>query len=176
MTATVSIIVRKAENALRIPAAALRFRPEGYQRPAGSGAASGSRAGAGRSGQGDAGGGVPGAAMASERGGAPGPRSPGGAVGQGRPGGSGAPGGGGGWGGGRGPPTAVFVQDEKGQPKALEVRVGISDGQFVEVREGLEEGAQVITGTEIPGARTGPRPTNSPSANPFTPQFQRRQR
>ncbi len=35
MTATVSIVVRKAENALRIPASALRFRPEGYQRPAG---------------------------------------------------------------------------------------------------------------------------------------------
>jgi len=46
----------------------------------------------------------------------------------------------------------------------------------VEVREGLEEGAQVITGTEIPGARSGPRPSSSPSTNPFTPQFQRRQR
>ena len=35
MTATVSVIVRKAENALRLPAAALRFRPEGYERPSG---------------------------------------------------------------------------------------------------------------------------------------------
>ena len=35
------------------------------------------------------------------------------------------------------------------------MRVGVSDGQFVEVREGLEEGAVVITGTEIPGARAG---------------------
>ena len=33
MTATVSIIVRKAEHALRVPAAALRFRPEGFQAP-----------------------------------------------------------------------------------------------------------------------------------------------
>ena len=45
MTATVSVIVRKAENVLRLPAAALRFRPEGFQsdrqraggRPAASG-------------------------------------------------------------------------------------------------------------------------------------------
>ena len=40
MTATVSIVVRKAENALRIPASALRFRPEGYQRPTGGTATS----------------------------------------------------------------------------------------------------------------------------------------
>ena len=54
MTATVSIIVRKAENALRLPSAALRYRPEGYQRPAGmrpggprTGAAPGRRWGGG---------------------------------------------------------------------------------------------------------------------------------
>ena len=44
MTATVSIVVRKAENALRLPAAALRFRPEGFQRPTGGGAPSRRRA------------------------------------------------------------------------------------------------------------------------------------
>ena len=85
---------------------------------------------------------------------------------------------GGGWGGpggGRGPgrPTTIFVPGEKGQPKAVDVRIGVSDGQFVEVREGLAEGAVVITGTEIPGARAagaGPRPGNSPSSNPFQPQ------
>jgi len=165
MTATVSIVVRKAENALRLPASALRFRPEGYQRPtAGRGtAASGAPGqgaprpggqGAGRTAGGRPGGGVPGAAMAAERG----------------------PGGGwGGPGGGRGPgrPTTVFVPDEKGQPKAVDVRIGVSDGQFVEIREGLDEGAVVITGTEIPGARaagTGPRPGTSPSSNPFQPQ------
>jgi hypothetical protein len=72
----------------------------------------------------------------------------------------------------------VFVLDEKGQPKPVEVRVGISDGQHVEVREGLDEGAVVVTGTEIPGARGAgaPRPGSSPSSNPFNPQFQRRQR
>jgi len=163
MTATVSIVVRKAENALRLPAAALRFRPEGYQRPTAS--ATSGAAGAGPQGQGGrrfqggpgAGrqggrpGGMPGAAMAAERGGPGGP------------------------GGGRGPgrPTVVFVPDEKGQPRAADVRIGVSDGQYVEVREGLEEGAVVITGTEIPGARAagaGPRPSSSPSSNPFQPQ------
>jgi HlyD family secretion protein len=156
MTATVSIIVRKAENALRIPASALRFRPEGYERPSGR----------------------PGSAAAL-------PAGPGGVAGGGaRPGGAqrpagagggwtGRPGGGGGPGGGRGPgrPTTVFVPDEKGQPRPVEVRLGISDGQFIEVREGLEEGARVITGTEIPGSRAaGPRPGSSPTSNPFQPQ------
>jgi hypothetical protein len=65
----------------------------------------------------------------------------------------------------------VFVPGEEGRPKAVEVRTGVSDGQFVELREGLAEGAPVITGTEIPGARSGsPRPGSTPSANPFSPQ------
>jgi hypothetical protein len=60
----------------------------------------------------------------------------------------------------------------------VEVRVGISDGQHVELRDGLEEGAAVITGTEIPGAAaSSPRAGASPSSNPFSPQRpQRRQR
>ncbi len=214
MTATVSIVVRKAENALRLPAAAVRFRPEGYQRQAGqpgSAAGAGQRTGGERPRQGAgptasadrlpqggaSGGGFPGAAMAGER---RGPRGTGGAgrpgaAGSGGPGGFGSsgpggfgPGGRGGFGmdgpggpgGARGPgrPSTVFVPGEKGEPSPQEVRIGISDGQFVELRDGLEEGAVVITGTEIPGARAsfGPRPGASPSTNPFNPQFQRRQR
>jgi len=79
MTATVSIVVRKAENALRLPASALRFRPEGYQRPTGGRGTAASGApgqggprpggqGAGRPAGGRPGGGVPGAAMAAESG------------------------------------------------------------------------------------------------------------
>jgi len=161
MTATVSIVVRKAENALRLPAAALRFRPEGFPRPTGGGAPTS---------------GAPGLAASGGQG------APGG-TGMGRPGGQRPQGGP--WarpssgpsgpGGARGPgrPTTVFVPDEKGQPKPVEVRIGVSDGQFVEMREGLVEGAVVITGTEIPGARAagaGPRPGTSPSSNPFNPQ------
>ena len=167
MTATVSIVVRKAENALRIPASALRFRPEGYQRPTGGtgGAAAAGSPGAPRGGAerpaggpgqwagrraaaaGGPAGGAAGTAMAGE------PQRPGGP------------------GGGRGRPSTVFVPGDLGRPKAVEVRTGVSDGQFVELREGLDEGASVITGTEIPGARAGsPRPGSSPSSNPFNPQ------
>ena len=163
MTATVSIVVRKAENALRLPASALRFRPEGYQRPTG----------------GTGGGAAPATTRVSGGGGG---RPTSGGTGQwagrrragagDRPGGAAA--------GttttderrGPGRPTTVFVPGEKGQPRAVDVRIGISDGQFVELREGLDEGAPVITGTEIPGARAagGPRPGVSPSSNPFSPQ------
>ena len=55
MTATVSVVVRKAENVLRLPASALRFRPDGFQsegqrggRPAGAGAGGSTRSSAGR--------------------------------------------------------------------------------------------------------------------------------
>ena len=209
MTATVSIIVRKAEHALRVPAAALRFRPEGFQaqqqRRAGAGGPGAAVAGAGGAPPtaGGTGGAIPGAAMASERrapAGAGRPAAPGAAAqaapvgsaqgapgaagqagsgsgprGQGGPAGAGPGGPGGGW---RGRPSTVFVLDETGRPKPVEVRIGISDGQFVEIRDGLEEGASVITGSEIPGSRAsqGPRPGTSPSSNPFSPQFQRRQR
>ena len=47
MTATVSVIVQQRDNVLRLPAAALRFRPEGWQA---GGAGGGRRGGAGASG------------------------------------------------------------------------------------------------------------------------------
>src|SRR5438093_4017471 len=50
MTATVSVIIRKSENALRIPAAALRFRPEGFEagnKPRSAGAPGAAGGGAG---------------------------------------------------------------------------------------------------------------------------------
>jgi HlyD family secretion protein len=161
MTATVSIIVRKAENALRLPASALRFRPEGYTRP--SGRTGGSGAGQRVRAEPGAAAAVPGAATAAERpatGGSGGPRAAqSGAASQA------------GERRGLGRPTTVFVLDATGQPKPVDVRVGISDGQFVEVRDGLEEGAAVITGTEIPGAgAASPRAGASPSSNPFSPQ------
>jgi HlyD family secretion protein len=174
MTATVSIIVRKAENALRLPAAALRFRPEGYQRTASARRAGGAPATGGP--------GAPGGGAMSAGGQRPSGGPGAGRPGSDRPGGTGtaeaaerggAPGGprGGAWGGGRGRPTVVFVPGESGQPKPVDVRTGVSDGQFVELRQGLDEGAVVITGTEIPGARAvGARPGASPSSNPFSPQ------
>jgi HlyD family secretion protein len=202
MTATVSVQVRKAENALRVPAAAVRFRPDGFEVPRGRrgpGGPGGDQAG--RPGAaGAAGGGGPAVAGTAQaapatdaravrrapggapsgdapRGGGPGARrGNGGGPGAG-PGAASEPGAG--WGGGqgrRGRPSTIFVPGPDGKPVAVPVVIGISDGQFVEVREGLDEGATIITGTEIPGAPRGPRPSGSPSSNPFSPQFQRRQR
>jgi HlyD family secretion protein len=136
MTATVSIVVRRAERVLRIPASALRFRPEGFD-PAQrrrQGQDSGTAAAAGPGGR-------------PER--------------ADRTGGDGS-----------GRPQLVFVLNAKGEPQPARVRLGISDGQLVEVREGLDEGARVVTGQEGEAARgAAPRPAASPgTSNPFSPQ------
>jgi HlyD family secretion protein len=135
MTATVSIIVNKAENVVRVPASALRFRPEGYEdpqrprRPDGPPGGSGSVAAAGRPERGRRG---PGDGQAGAR------------------------------------PGLVFVLDETARPAPAPVKVGLSDGQFVEVKEGLAEGATVVTGTEgAQGRAGGPRGGTPPSNNPF---------
>jgi HlyD family secretion protein len=160
MTATVSIVVRRADDVLRIPAATLRFRPEGFdpsQRQ--------------RQGQDNGTAAAAGPGNRPERTG--GTRGAGGGAGRG-------------WTGGRGaagePGTrsqTVFVLNEKGEPQPARVRLGISDGQFVEVREGLDQGARVVTGAETDATRgAAARPAASPGAsNPFNPQRpQRRQR
>jgi HlyD family secretion protein len=178
MTATVSVIVRKSENALRIPAAALRFRPEGFE--AGSrGGRAGGAVGTGTA----AGSGTGGGPRAAAGPGAPAPGAFSGPR-RGRGNGSGA---------GRGGPRAdsgeaaaasgegrsalVFILNDRGQPEPVRVTVGVSDGQYVEVQDGIPEGARVVVGVEAEGVRTpGTRPSGSPSINPFNPQFQRRQR
>ena len=169
MTATVSVIVRKVENVVRIPASAVRFRPEGFEQSGFGGTGRGERAG------GAAGAGGPGAAMAAQ-GGRPGGegRSRGG-PGMGRSGGGDAS-----HGPGAGPregreedgrPALVFVPSAAGQPEPKRIRTGVSDGQFVEVRAGLDEGAAIITGYDLGLGRPGgaARPSVSPSANPFAP-------
>jgi HlyD family secretion protein len=185
MTATVSVIVQRRDNVLRLPAAALRFRPEGWQ----PGAGGGRRGGAGASGAPPASTttGAPAAAVAagpettagggrSARGGGGGGGRWAGRGAMGGPGGEGrGPGGQGGGGGGR--PTVVFVPGPDGKPKAQPIRTGINDGQWVEVVSGLDEGTQIITGTGDGAARAGgPRPGASPGTNPFAPQPQRRTR
>ena len=175
MTATVSVIVQKRDEALRLPAAALRFRPEGWQGggrrgPGGNGAPAGSGAPA-----------APAASGSTAAAGAGGNGGPRGMAGFGPSGGG--PGGGGrgaaAWAGGGsgGRPTVVFTLGPDGRPVAQQVRIGISDGQYVEVVSGLDEGAQVVTGTGDGTARAGgPRPAAS-GTNPFAPQQpQRRQR
>lgn len=175
MTATVSVVSQERDDVVRVPAAALRFRPEGFE--PGAGRAGGRRAA-------DA---SPAASSSASPVALSSPEAPAQAPGRGGQGGSGGPGGGrrrGGGAGGFGEPAAdgslrsalVFVMGADGKPEPRRVRIGLSDGQFVEVAEGLEPGAQVIVGTEGAVRAGGPRPGSSPSTNPFNPQFQRRQR
>jgi HlyD family secretion protein len=179
MTATVSVVVDRRDDVLRIPAAALRFRPEGFDpATAGAGAGAGRRQGTGAAGGSGAGGQ---AARGS------GEASDGGAAGGGgrrrRAGGTGAsPGAGGaaaapdsrGASGARAPgssrPTLVFVLDAQEAPQPVRVRQGITDGQFVEVVDGLTEGQAVVTGVAGETVRgAAPRAGGSPAANPFAP-------
>jgi HlyD family secretion protein len=180
MTATVSVISQKREDVLRVPAAALRFRPEGFGTGAAGGgvrppAAPGAPGAAGAPGGGRRGG--QGAGTRSSQGGdggaTDGARASAPEAAEGRGGSRGN--GGGREGGTR--PSLLFVLGPDGTPQPRRVELGLSDGQFVEVVSGLEEGATVVTGTLDPNARAGtPRPAGSPSTNPFNPQFQRRQR
>ena len=180
MTATVSLIIQKREDVLRLPAAALRFRPEGWQpggRRAGPGAPGGGAGGpAAAAGQG---GGAASSSSAAASAPGAGPGGPGG----GRGGSGGGRGGGqGGWGGGGaggpgGGRAMVFVPGPDGKPKPQPIRTGINDGQWVEVVSGLEDGAQIITGIGDGTSRAGaPRPAASGGTNPFAPQPQRRTR
>jgi multidrug efflux pump subunit AcrA (membrane-fusion protein) len=62
------------------------------------------------------------------------------------------------------------VAGPDGKPAPTRVRLGISDGRFVEVVSGLEEGAQIITGDD--GARpraAGASPSPGSATNPFAP-------
>jgi HlyD family secretion protein len=179
MTATVSVVVDRRDDVLRIPAAALRFRPEGFdpaaerggRTGAGAGAAAGAagrpavrpsgegtpreggrRRGGGRRGE------SPAAADASPATGAS-PASP-------AESGPLAPRSGGG-----GRPALVFVLGAKDEPEPVRIRPGITDGQYVEVVDGLAEGQAVVTGVAGDATARGaaPRAGQSPAANPFSP-------
>jgi HlyD family secretion protein len=121
MTANVTIDVASVENVLRVPNAALRFRPpteEGkdkYARGGGGGGDAVSRAA--RSGQG----GGPAGAAAQLPGGGRGPRGQ--------------------------RPQTVYTLDAEKKLVPLEIRTGITDGRFTEVKSGnLKEGDAVVIG------------------------------
>lgn len=124
MTANVTIEVAKVKNVLRVPNAALRFRPEvkgeeGAQRSSGSGGGGGVERGATRMGE------RPGGLSGVSQGMSTGPR-------QTR--------------GGRRAQTVYTLDGET--PKPVELKTGISDGRFTEIVESsLKEGQQVISGT-----------------------------
>ncbi|MGH7967286.1 MAG: efflux RND transporter periplasmic adaptor subunit, partial [Limisphaerales bacterium] len=174
MTANVSIITAERNEVLKIPNAALRFRPpeaaggsltnlafQGSgqgQRPAGQIAGpGGSRRGQGEEG---AGGGTGSRANTGSRG----ERGPGG--------GSNGPGG-----RSRRPDRqltrTVYVlqggdskRPEQQKLKPVQIKVGISDGVSTEVVDGLEEGQQVVTGMIVTGEGAN-GPTRSPFGGPF---------
>ena len=140
MTANVSIVTAQQESVLKLPNAALRFRPaDAVETPGGSSRPS--RAGGGEGGR-----------TPSGRGGGPGE---GGSGGRRRT--------------DRVPTRTVYVlssTNSAAKPEARQVRVGISDGVFSEVTEGLNEGDIVVIGTNTP------EPTRQPTApgataNPF---------
>jgi HlyD family secretion protein len=171
MTASVRVVTEKRENVLRIPNAALRFKPPAdlvlAQAPfpgRGDGGVPGGWGEGRRWGGGD--GGV--AGVAPDR--APpegGRRSGGGAMtmGEGRRGfgGPGGPGGFGGRAGGARMATRVYKQEGE-KLVALPFRPGISDEQFTEVLRGpLHEGDELVVEAVGPGAASGPaRPAAPP--------------
>ena len=145
MTANVSVISAERNSVLKIPNAALRFRPpESIAIP-------GTNAAAQLVTQNS----QPGGGMGSSGGGG---FRQGGSGGGGGPGGAGGGGPRGGGGGGRPRserqlvrtvyvlPSDIDPKDRtKPKPKAVQIKVGISDGVSTEVLDGLEEGMQVVT-------------------------------
>ncbi|HET9950695.1 MAG TPA: efflux RND transporter periplasmic adaptor subunit [Candidatus Eisenbacteria bacterium] len=159
MTANVTIVSASRDDALKIPNAALRFRPREEQAARANGAAAAGMGAGGGASAGMARGGTAaraeGAGRAANRGG--------GADSAGRKGGA----------AGRamgeekpGRPAVIYVlADSNGMklPKRLPVRVGITDGTSTELLPGpLEEGAMVVIGQEEAGAKRQ-------TTNPFQP-------
>jgi HlyD family secretion protein len=56
---------------------------------------------------------------------------------------------------------------EGGEPKALELRIGLSDGMSTEVLSGIAEGAEVIIGTAAAGGAGGPGAPGLPRGRIF---------
>lgn len=158
MTANVRLVTDHLTNAMKIPAAALRFRPPDDLLPADA------KNTDKKTGKGD------GNVDPTQAKGGDGKFDPSQFKGRGGGGGGGGFGGGGGRrGGGDGQFNAngrgggaprigqfqtVYTLDEKGQLKAERIRTGISDGNFVAMLNGnLKEGQELVTGIE--GARAG---------------------
>lgn len=169
MTANVSIIIQRRDGVLRVANGALRFRPPESALPATTNVASA----------------APPMSSSSSAAGATNAQSPGGETGRRRggpggfggpgSGGRGGPGGPGARGGGRGEgrrvlqTVYVFPSDRSPtatgpvQLKAARVRLGITDGIYTEVIEGLEENDLVVTGSNTPSTATA----SSGGQNPF---------
>ena len=156
MTANVSVVIAERHDTVKIPNAALRYRPPDAQKSAAPDATAPGAPGA------------PGGDNARPNGGQ---RGGGGGA---RRGGGGGPGGGGGGsrrregGNGGGPIERTVYLLVNGQPQPAKVKLGITDSIFTEVIDGLKEGDVVITGSNATpaadAAAAAPRPGG---ASPF---------
>lgn len=151
MTANVSIVAAEREDVVKMPSAALRYRPAGASSGPGSGMRPRGEFSGGSRGEGQ---------------------------GQGSQG-SGGPGGRGAGEGGRRPrgasnirtvyvlsSTNIPAEGPAPKPEARQVKLGISDGLSTEVLEGLKEGEIVVVGTMASEASTQARPQMQ-SGSPF---------
>lgn len=144
MTANVSVIIAERKDTLRIPNAALRFRPpEVYSKETktnatkqattnGAAVEAGSRSGGGRRDRSGGGGSGGGARVHSEH----------------------------------QPTRTIYVMTDKADPsnlKPVQVKIGISDGVYTEVVDGLKEGDLVVTGLSLPSDQS----SGAPQSNPF---------
>jgi len=158
MTANITFVTAERGDVLRVPNAALRFRPppEMLARLSPGGAQDKTGAGGARAGQGGQGRGGGGGQGGFERGGGGGRGSRG--TGQGAGGSR------------RGDPVSpdhkvVWVL-RNDQPQPVPLRAGVSDGSLTEVAEGeLREGDQVITG--VTGGSISSSPQSMGGANAF---------
>jgi len=149
MTANVTVDVATVRDVLRVPNAALRWKPEGG---AAGAAVSSPEERAAKAGQERGTGAM--ARQFSQTGGTG--EGPGGAGAGGRPG------------GGRARPQIVYEpQGQKGEPKPVEVRTGVTDGRFTQIMSGeVKPGDTVIVGLATAKAATSGGP---PGAGPGGP-------
>ena len=179
MTANVSVIIARKENALKIPNSALRFKPPEVAaaetktnttpaqmaEAARSGGAGGSRGGIGGPGGGGGGQGGGGFGGQGRRGGGEGGRPPGAGLSGNRPRGD------------RAMTRTVYVMpapDIAGGEVKLEprqIKVGVSDGATTEVIEGLNEGDVIVTAAITADGLSGARPASNPFGGGFPRRF-----
>lgn len=170
MTANVSIIIARKENVLKLPNAALRFKPAevasaeprtntaSIQMTGTSPGGGGQRGNLGAQGAGGFGG--PG-----RRGPGEGGRAQGGGFGGGRPRGD------------RMMARTVYVMPATTTPGSAvkleprQVKVGVSDGATTEILEGLNEGDAVVTAAITPDSPSGQRPASNPFGGGFPRRF-----
>ncbi|HVV00749.1 MAG TPA: efflux RND transporter periplasmic adaptor subunit [Verrucomicrobiae bacterium] len=167
MTANLSIIIAARTNALRVPNAALRFRPPEViaaetnalaQAASEPGASASEGRGSGRGGGGSRGGASGEAGGRGQRSGAGGGEA------------HGAKAGGKKHAGPNNVRTVYVIEDPNAKEpklKPVKIHIGITDGAFTEVTDGLNEGDQVVTALLAISSQSGRRGSSNPFSGGF---------